>query len=78
MVDTNTFASALGLRRGDIFVGFDGIRVHNVDQFKDVRMRTADPNVTYVVWNTKQGYREIKTVLPARLLGVETDNWQAK
>ena len=78
MVDTTTFASNLGLRPGDIFVGFDGIRVHNVDQFKDIRMRTADPNVTYVVWNARKGYREIKAVLPARLLGVATDNWQAK
>jgi hypothetical protein len=77
MVDSTPFATTLGLKRGDIFVGFDGVRIHNMGQFTDMRLHTSDPNVTYVVWNP-QGYREVKTVLPRRLLGVQIDNWQAK
>jgi tetratricopeptide (TPR) repeat protein len=77
LVTTNTFATSIGLAAGDVFVGFDGIRVHNLAQFGNVRLSSANPVVSYVVWNS-HGYHEVKTILPARLLGVKIDNWQAK
>jgi hypothetical protein len=77
LVNDTAYVTSIGLARGDIFVGFDGIRVHNMAQFTDARLRTVDPVVTYLVWNS-HGYHEVKIVLPGRRLGVKIDNWRAK
>jgi tetratricopeptide (TPR) repeat protein len=51
------------LQQGDIFVGLNGYRIHNVKQYNAARHPNSNPNVTFILWRGGK-YVELKTIFP--------------
>lgn len=51
------------LQKGDIFVGLNGYRIHNVAQYHAARHPYNNPNVTFILWRGGK-YLELKTIFP--------------
>jgi hypothetical protein len=69
---------SLGLRSGDIIVGLDGWRVHNLRQYRAIAWFYAGvPEIKLVAWHYP-GYTEANGRLHPRDLGVEMRSYEPK
>jgi len=59
-----------GLKKGDIIVALDGLRVYDMTQYQYVRGLTNAPELRLLVWNGAE-YSEIKASPPKRLFGAQ-------
>lgn len=58
----NLLMDKYGLNKGDIFVGVEGYKVDNKDQYNFAIANRPGPDFEFVVWNGKE-YRTVKPVL---------------
>jgi predicted metalloprotease with PDZ domain len=75
--EENDLVSKAGMKRGDIVVAVNGIRVHNFDQYSYGRETGSTPEMTLIVWQGNQ-YREIKASPPDHRFGVDMGDYPVK
>jgi tetratricopeptide (TPR) repeat protein len=66
-----------GLKKGDIVVAVDGIRVHNMWQYRVDGAINPDPQMTFIVWQDGH-YREAKASLPDHKFGVLFNDYKSQ
>jgi tetratricopeptide (TPR) repeat protein len=59
LLDIGAFGLRNGLRKNDVIVGVDGLRVRNVRQYRVARGAGDAPDLTFLVWRDI-GYLEVK------------------
>jgi hypothetical protein len=72
----NDIIQAAGLKRGDVIVTINGVRVHNFTQYRFERDSAAISEMDLIVWQGN-GYREITANPPHHLFGVDFGNYPA-
>jgi hypothetical protein len=65
----NGLMTAAGLKRGNVIVAINGIRVHTFKQYTFARGLKSSPEMDLVVWQG-DAYREVKASPPNHLFGV--------
>lgn len=71
--DNNLLITA-GLKRGDIIVALDGLRVDDMTQYQYVRDLTNAPALTLIIWNG-DAYTQVSASPPRRRFGSSLKNY---
>jgi tetratricopeptide (TPR) repeat protein len=66
----NNLTRAAGVKQGDVIVAYQGVRVHNVEQYLQIRMTSTSDQLDLIVWQAGKGYTEVRTSPPERRFGV--------
>jgi hypothetical protein len=69
VITESDLLKSAGLKKGDIVVAVDGMRVHNLWQYRVDGAIKPDPQMTFIVWQDGH-YREAKAILPDHKFGV--------
>jgi tetratricopeptide (TPR) repeat protein len=70
----NDLLKKAGLKRGDIIVAVDGLRVYAIPQYQYVRDLTNAPVLTIIAWNGAE-YTELNANPPKRRFGSPLENF---
>ena len=70
IAEDNELLQQAGLKKGNIIVALDGIRVYDMTQYQYVRELTNAPELRLLVWNGK-GYSDKKASPPKRRFGAQ-------
>lgn len=73
--EDSALLNAAGLKRGDIIVALDGVRVYNLMQYNYLRDTLKTPELKLIVWGGMQ-YREVTASPPDHKFGVSLSNYR--
>lgn len=66
----NNLVRDAGLKKGDVIVALDGVRVHNTDQYTYLRALGGTAELKLIVWVGGNMYRDVVANAPNRKFGV--------
>ena len=72
----NDLVRQAGLKIGSVIVAFDGIRVHNFEQYSYVREASKTPEMNLIVWQDSH-YLEVKASPPDHRFGAPFGDYSA-
>ncbi len=74
IAEENELVQQAGLKKGDLILALDGIRVYDMTQYQYVRELTNAPQLTLLVWNGSE-YSEKKASPPKRRFGAQFNDY---